>query len=519
MKTLFTAFLNISMTGSIVIVLVLLLRLVFQKAPKGLICLLWTIAVIRLLVPLQIETPWSFNPELPQVSSDMTQVFMEGEIVSEDELPEFVPQVKVENTFGTWMVKVDYIAIAAAVWSVGVCLLTVYMLISYLLLKHRVRNSVVYEDGVFISQDLDTAFLLGYFRPRIYLPAGMDEQTASLVISHERAHQKRCDNWLKLLGFICTALHWYNPLVWIAYILLCRDIEDACDELVVRNMGTEERMAYSSALLSCGRRRVKLSTCPVAFGEISIRQRIRNVLNYRKPTLWICIAAVAAIVVVAVFFTTVPMQEYPPYYKQMMSLVGLPKETVTEELGIELIENEDSEYTGIYATPIQVEYQGITFDLELGFSVVDDRLWSVRYISVYESDINRAAEDTVTIAKRLQKVFGKATQNANKRTLWLSEIDVEGVLAKFENKYLEHEGIDTVGGYWDLTDEVGPQAKAYWESFVESEFWKTQFPRKNAHLVFGLTMSAWNDPYSDRTILYMEFDTGYDFETVVEYEN
>ena len=267
-------------------------------------------------------------------------------------------------------------------------------------------------DKLYCCDEIDTPFILGVFKPKIYVPSGLTEEEVQFVALHERAHLKRRDHWWKPLGFVLLAIYWFNPLLWLAYILLCRDIEDACDELVVKNMEAEDRKAYSEALLSCGKKSRKVFGCPVAFGEVSIRQRILNILSYRKPAVWVSIVLVAVMIFISVFFIPDPITQIdPPYYATLRDLLGQPIDVVCEELGIsegELVGLGDG--TGYYDTPLKVGYQGVTFNVRLGFNISNNLLWSFTYYKTYEGHHEQAAADIITVSNRLWKNFGKGYQ-------------------------------------------------------------------------------------------------------------
>lgn len=341
MEIFLTALLRASVYGSIVICVILLLRLALRKAPKKYICLLWLLAALRLLMPFEIESSISLQPEwnpaihaqtgsadiqqsgpqnptpvLPQES----QPSQNGEAVEPD--IGFQPDVDlqpgkdpqpdtplVDAEIETPSLSVEQIV--CGLWLAGACGMLLYSGVSYWLLRRRVRDAVVLSEGVWVSGKLDTAFVLGYFRPGIYLNATLDAQQRSLVLRHEACHIRRGDHWWKLLGYATLAVHWFNPLVWVGYICLCRDLEMACDEAVVRNMDVAERKAYSAALLGCGVHHRGIAACPVAFGEVSVKARIKNVLHYRKPSFWIVLAVVAAILAVSIFLLTSPAGKEP----------------------------------------------------------------------------------------------------------------------------------------------------------------------------------------------------------------
>lgn len=373
MSELFRNVLNASFQGSVVIAAVLVLRLVLKKAPKKYICLLWILAGLRLLMPFSIESNLSLQPHVEQVELDqvvsvqvpklMQPMFPQPEALvaesdiskSNAEVPnsdvEVQPPKSMEQTSFLYKVEDDQIDaltfgdLASAFWLAGVGTMLLYGVVSYGLLKRRVREAVR-MDGFWESAAIDTAFILGYFRPRIYLPLGLTGQEQEMILSHEKCHLKRLDHWTKLLGFAALAVHWFNPLVWLAFACLGRDIELACDEQVVDGMALPERKAYSAALLRCSSTSRHLAACPVAFGEKPVKRRIKAVLNYKKPAFWLTVVAVAAIVFVAVFLLTSPkeiVEEKDTPEEQTVVPKILWKESVIENLYQELERIQNSE--------------------------------------------------------------------------------------------------------------------------------------------------------------------------------
>ena len=266
--------LTASIHGSIVILAVILLRLLLRKTPKKYICLLWLLAGIRLLMPIAIRSELSLQPEFT--------------------LPGWNPPALLPWVWG----------------AVAVCF-GIYSLVSYLKLKAKVQEAVRIRGG-WECDKIETAFILGFIKPRIYIPMGMNRQARKHILAHERTHLDKGDHWIKMIGFLALALHWFNPLVWVAYILLCKDIEMACDERVVQFMELEERKSYSAALLSCSSRQMHFAASPVAFGEVSVKQRILSILNYKKPAFWAGLLGVVAFFFVAVCLLTSPMKTVPP---------------------------------------------------------------------------------------------------------------------------------------------------------------------------------------------------------------
>lgn len=325
MKELFLSILNASLHGSIVIAAVLILRLVLKKAPRALFCLLWLLAGLRLVLPFEIESRLSLQPDMEPVVLNQTVVIPATAETPDVQLP--LPQEEMpadtqqeaprEQTGFVYIeengtVRVPELGdILCWVWLAGTAVMLTGSMISYFRLKHRLREAWKTEDGAWTCPELDTAFVLGILKPRIYLPAGLKEPERGLILAHEHGHIARGDHWYKPVGYCVLAIHWFNPLVWLAYLCLCRDIEMACDERVVKGMDLADRKNYATALLNCGGHTARIAACPVAFGETSVKQRIVSVLNYRKPGFWVMVAAVVALVFVVACLMTSPVKKQP----------------------------------------------------------------------------------------------------------------------------------------------------------------------------------------------------------------
>ena len=265
--------LTASIHGSIVIAVVMVLRLVLRKVPKKYICLLWLLAGIRLLLPIPVKSPFSLQPNFQFIWPD--SIF----------LRQLLPLVTI-------------------LWVVVALGFGLYSILSYRRLRQQVQDAVKIRGG-WESSRIDTAFILGFLKPKIYIPAGMSNQERCYILEHERTHLDKGDHWIKMIGFLALALHWFNPLVWVAYILLCKDIEMACDERVVQFMELDERKGYSNALLSCSAPRFHFAS-PVAFGEISVKERILSVLRYKKPGVIFSLLGILALCFVTVCLVTNP---------------------------------------------------------------------------------------------------------------------------------------------------------------------------------------------------------------------
>jgi len=305
---------NMSISASILVGIVLILRLVLKDAPKWIFVLLWGIVAFRLVCPVTFESRASLMPEKEWVGGNRADVFVEEAVTVKPDYS--VPAVSsstdivVENAPSVEALKeetpVTFKSVLPYIWVTGIAVMLFYAFISYIRLYRQVFDAVRLRDRVYQSEKVTSPFVLGFFRPRIYLPYSLGEESAEHVIAHETAHIRRRDHWWKPIGYILLTVHWFNPVMWLAYILLCRDIESACDEKVVRDMSEFERADYSQALLDCSVNSRRISACPLAFGESGVKKRIKSVLNYKKPAIWVIIISLVLCIGLAVFFLTNP---------------------------------------------------------------------------------------------------------------------------------------------------------------------------------------------------------------------
>ena len=329
MSNLFLHLLNISITAGWIVLVVVLLRFVLKKAPKWIRVVLWGLVALRLMLPVSIESALSLVPSAETVKIEPVTAPVFASVRDSNGSSYFFEDVQgerimLQSGFSALNSAVnptpaeaaehfDTVAVlksvAGWVWLAGVCGMLLYALISFLRLRHRVRASVLLEKGVYVCDEISDPFILGLIVPKIYLPSGMDEQTRAYVLSHERAHLRRFDFIWKPLGFLLLAVYWFNPLLWLAYILLCRDIELSCDEKVVKELDDAGKAAYSEALVHASVSRRMVSACPLAFGETGVKSRVKSVLNYKKPAFWIILVAILACVAVAVCFLTMPKKD------------------------------------------------------------------------------------------------------------------------------------------------------------------------------------------------------------------
>ena len=316
---LFLKLLNMGITASWLVLAVVAIRGLFRKMPRWISCLLWGVVALRLVVPVSVESTLSLIPSaevipqeilvsqtpaihsgIPAVNSAVNPVLNE-QLMQGQNLPE------------------KLLSAAAIVWLAGVAILLLYSIVSYCILRFRIRASVSLQKDIRICDDIYSPFVLGMLFPRIYLPSGMEPEQTEYVLAHERAHIHRRDHWWKPLGYVLLTVYWFNPLLWLAYILLCRDIERACDEKVIAKLDSAGKKGYSQALLACGAHRRMIMACPVAFGEVSVKSRVKGVLHYKKPSFWILLLSVAACAVTAVCFLTNPVPCSHDYRSQTVT--------------------------------------------------------------------------------------------------------------------------------------------------------------------------------------------------------
>ena len=329
MAAVFLKLLNLSISASWLVLAVLVLRLVSKRSPKWMNVLLWGIVALRLVLPFSIESALSLIPSAETVSPVAVQSAPAPTITSGVEFIDNAVNPSLSEHFAavpTASVNPLYVwtEIAGWVWLIGLGAMLLYALVSYLRLRRRVSVSLPVQDHIYLCDAISSPFILGVVKPRIYLPSGLDEVQRQNVLSHERAHLARRDHWWKPLGFALLAVYWFNPVLWLAYTLLCRDIELACDERVIRTMDESAVKTYSTVLLACSMPRKAVITCPLAFGEVGVKERVRNALRYKKPAFWVVAASVTVCVVVAVCFLT-----DPPTDTDAAGLVGFHREQVT----------------------------------------------------------------------------------------------------------------------------------------------------------------------------------------------
>ncbi len=347
MNALFLSVLNMSITASFLLPAVLILRLLLKKAPRYLHVLLWAKVALRLICPISPESNFSLLPKTQWVSETTPETeYIQPDIIDTDAIAGQHPDINVSvetPTVSSPAITVRKLPNPAHIWLAGILLMTLYTAVSYLRLRRQIGTAIRLRENIYRSENITSPFVLGFFRPIIYLPCCLAEADQEYVIAHEAAHIRRLDHIWKPLGFALLSLHWFNPLMWLAYVLLCRDIEAACDEKVIRQLGHDGRADYSQALLNCSVHRRAIAACPLAFGEVNVRDRVKSVLHYKKPAFWIILAAIVACILTAVCFLTDP---------------ATPDDSLKVFIDCQIAEHHQSEHTAGHASVLDWKLLG-----------------------------------------------------------------------------------------------------------------------------------------------------------------
>ena len=348
MNEFFLKIINMSISASWLIFAVLILRLVLKKAPKWVNVLLWGIVAIRLICPFSFESALSLIPSAEtfpkKIISGPSFDVQSGITPVDNRINDYLGDRYFEGVTVPANNGNTIMTILTIVWTIGILLLVAYTVISYWRLHREIDTAVRYKDNIFQSENVSSPFALGLIKPRIYLPFKLDGQDMEHVVAHEQAHIRRKDHWWKPLGFLLLTIHWFNPLMWLAYVLLCRDIELACDEKVIKGLSNEQRADYTQALVDCSVNRRMIAACPLTFGEVGVKERVKSVMNYKKPAFWVIIIAVIICVGVAACFLTNPKQDR--YTLRIVVPAGSQEEFVYTEEEVSTVRNSIKIWSG-----------------------------------------------------------------------------------------------------------------------------------------------------------------------------
>ena len=463
MEAVFLKLLNMSLTASVLVVAVLLLRVLLKKAPRWSICLLWGLVALRLICPYTPES----NLSLIRSSEPITHEILSLEAAPEAEtaIPEQGSLGEVSSGPDVWsgaldhaeqvpqQVKPDILTIGGYVWLAGTGVMLLYALFSYWRLKRLVSAATRLEGNIRQSEYVTSPFVLGVFRPIIYLPYGIKQPHIDHILAHERTHIRRGDHLIKPLGFVILSVHWFNPLIWVAYILLCRDIEAACDERVIKEMTKEQRQSYSATLLRCSVHRRRITACPVAFGETGVKQRIKGIMSYKKPVLWVVIVALLAGSAIGVCLLTERPEE--PSVTEPTEPVLSNREKMDALLDT-LVDHEDTSIASNPESCIMLNreaYQELLSYDELALSYFIPRLRKADIHSYREHMMVRVCADLTGVAGDEVRTLGDWYMIPQ---LWIAEYD-RSVSAPHSERRLQP-GIYQTGSafynkqYWELNE-------------------------------------------------------------------
>ena len=369
----FTDILNISISATLLIAVCFLVRTVFRKMPKYIRCLMWLLVFVRLAIPFSIESNLSVLPTkeyiVTEVISEEVSEAEPGKVSeNSEEFSYTFVQMKNESITDSSMnrgVKPGFMSVLSVVWMAGALAAFLYAFVAYLVLRCRVRDAVILRDNIYQSEKIDTAFVLGIIRPRIYIPYGLTGTNLDMILEHENAHIARRDHLVKPLGFLIAAVYWFNPAVWFAYVMLCRDIELACDEKVIGIIGFEMKKSYSQALLDMSVPRHLITACPVAFGEIGTDERVKNVLNMKKTKIIVAAVAFVLCGAIGIGFLTYPKKNSEVETAQ----VDIEEVTeLTTEAETEAVDKEDT----ATETVSETTSKAISISSEFEINVPDD---------------------------------------------------------------------------------------------------------------------------------------------------
>lgn len=311
MSELFLSVLNMSLRASYVILFVILVRLLLKKAPKYISYCLWSVVAFRLIVPFSFESVISLMPRNTNTVPILyDNIYQQSTGINSrvEVLDTFINQALSEPAIETGVNSLQiYVKIGAYIWISGIIILFIYSIISILRLKRLLKDSQLIEHNIFVAENLRTPFVLGLIRPRIYLPGGLNTEERNYILLHEQIHIQRKDHIIKILAFLILSVHWFNPLVWVAFRLMSTDMELSCDERVLKETGEDIRKSYANSLLSLAVGKHILNGSPIAFGEGNVKGRIKGVLNYKKPTFWIVAVALVLTILVTVGLITDPI--------------------------------------------------------------------------------------------------------------------------------------------------------------------------------------------------------------------
>ncbi len=498
MGTLFIKIIEISAVATFLMVAVILVRFLLKKTPKWFMGVLWSIVAVRLLFPFQIEASVGFLPRFGDSiesffygvgESDNVVYVMDnsemaaGEVVTHEYTPNEALEISPEDGVTDYLPNEQIIAADSfsdtsanslswrrdlfirlqMVWLFGLLVILAYAVFSYISIRKKTRESIRLEneENVFVCDEIDTPFILGVFKPVIYLPSGLDGETVKNVLAHEKAHIKRLDYLRKQFGFLILAVYWFNPFVWISYALFCKDIELACDEKVISHMSLDEKKSYANSLLLCSTHKRLVLAYPLAFGEVGVGTRIKQIFNYRKPTIWLLLLLVVVCVALSSgFFTSASKGDYTVEDTGIESGIMISKDSFVEKWCEDF---KDSNAQGILdASNEEVQNtlveEGL-LDVEGDYPVFG---WSSPWPGMNPNAESSCAFTYTDDEKTEAEIFYAAIDSEPHVYLWKETIKIEqddkGNYKVVSEEFVSYEDIKTADDYdniWDASSMLG----------------------------------------------------------------
>lgn len=461
MKELFLQIANMSITASWLVVVIALIRFVFKKAPKSMICFLWVFVAIRLIVPFSFESAFSLIPSTNMIPDEIIEAVPDSigtvQTPSNNEIQVIIPNQNYQEKLDVTVpsadsdaqleTKITWIEVVPSVWIIGIIVMAGYAIYSYQKIYHQVQVSINTEGNIWICDDLSSPFILGTLNPKIYVPSYLNETELKYVLAHERAHLKRLDHWWKPLGYILLTIYWFNPVIWAAYFLLCSDIEMACDEKVIKTLGEQNKIEYSRALLSCSVPRNMILACPLAFGEVSVKQRVKSVLNYKKPAFWVLICVLVICVAIPVFFLSDPKYKVPEKVRVIRLEDGMTFDLTQDherELLANLMELSYTESQLPWSYEYEFELDGSIYEVMTKselirirkdgkyFSRIEDKTLLNEYLIMFGESPETVSDEKVTLKSSNQMRKVTMTDLSSKKTYSIDQW-TETIVSWFEN--------------------------------------------------------------------------------------
>lgn len=540
MEDIFIRILNMSITASYFAAALIIIRALFRKMPKWLSCILWGLVGLRLILPFSFESILSLIPSAETVPSDIMQSqnphITSGISALNSSLNPIINEAFAPTPHESVNPLQVILFIVSVLWVAGIISMLLYALISYILLRRKTDVSFETEKGVFICDSIDSPFILGVFKPGIFVPSFIGEEDKAFILAHEKAHIKRKDHLWKPLGFIILAVHWFNPVMWAAYILLCRDIEGACDEKVIKEMEAHNKKAYSEALINCSAPKKYITACPLAFGETGVKQRIKNVLKYKKPAFWVVIITLVLSIILSLFFLTDPVsarindiegcENIFSSVEKLQFFVGEAFVYTTEDPADELREIKKAKIENIPVSEDRSEDRDKSYKIEINDSITIniDETFSVLWI---DDGVKPTLSYKIKNPEVLKNIFS-ASYIADKTTgepTVQAPVITSSAHSEFDGVYLTVKSIDqNHGGHYvfniiwnNLTDKEVLYGANYDIEYKNGDTWKSVAEETITFPSIGYTLKADSTEHKKYTTQWFDISKTGEYRLITDF--